>query len=402
MSTPADVPGDAGDLIVERGCGLGDPWAGVNAPRLERAVLRQSGRPVAGAADMASYLAAAVSDSSHREVVGPLLDGGGPSGVVLRRGVVIARWGNLARPEMAFSATKSVLSLVAGVAFDDGLLRLDEPAGQSVSLPQLTGARERQITWRHLLDQTSQWEGELWGKPTAVDAQSTREGTESAGGPPGAGWAYNDVRVNLTALALTALFRRPLPEVLRSRVMEPIGASSSWSWHGYPESVVNVNRQRVPVVSGGAHWGGGLWITALDLARIGHLCLRGGQRGTDEVISRQWIEAMWTPCRAKPDYGLSWWLNDDRTVWPAAPATGRCARGNGGAHLLWVDPARDLVITSRWGADVESLLAEVSMAVEPNGGGLLPESARRRTGSDRHGGGANAARLTRRAPGNRP
>jgi hypothetical protein len=44
---------------------------------------------------------------------------------------------------------------------------------------------------------TSQWDGELWGKPTAVDAQSTREGTESAGGPPGAGWAYNDVRVNL-------------------------------------------------------------------------------------------------------------------------------------------------------------------------------------------------------------
>ncbi|MFJ4878901.1 hypothetical protein ACIP93_27370 [Streptomyces sp. NPDC088745] len=45
------------------------------------------------------------------------------------------------------------------------------------------------------------------------------------------------------------------------------------------------------------------------------------------------------------------------------PATGRCARGNGGAHLLWVDPARDLVVSSRWGADPEKLLAEVSQAV---------------------------------------
>jgi CubicO group peptidase (beta-lactamase class C family) len=353
-------------MIVERGVNLGDPWAGVDAPGLERAVRDQADRPVPGAEDMESYLAAAVSDVSQREVVGPLLNGGGASGVVLRRGAVVASWGDPARTEMAFSATKSVLALVAGVAFDDGLLRLDEPAWRSVSLPQLSGAHGQRITWRHLLDQTSQWEGELWGKPTAVDAQSTREGTESAGGPPGAGWAYNDVRVNLAALALTALLGRPLPEVLGVRVMEPIGASSSWSWHGYADSVANIKGRPVPVVSGGAHWGGGLWISALDLARIGHLTLRGGRWGAEQVISRQWVEEMWTSCRAKPNYGLSWWLNDDRTVWPAAPATGRYARGNGGAHLLWIDPARDLVISSRWGAEVELRLAAVSAAVGPN------------------------------------
>jgi CubicO group peptidase (beta-lactamase class C family) len=353
-------------VIVESGVDLGDPWAGVDAVRLDRAVRDQERRPTPGAESMGSYLAAAVSDVSHREVVGPLLNGGGASGVVLRRGAVIASWGDPARTEMAFSATKSVLALAAGVAFDDGLLRLDEPAGRSVSLPQFTDAHGQRITWRHLLDQTSQWEGELWGKPTSADAQSTREGTESAGGVPGAGWAYNDVRVNLAALALTALFSRSLSEVLRTRIMEPIRASSSWSWHGYADSVANVGGRPVPVVSGGAHWGGGLWISALDLARIGHLCLRGGRWGAEQLISRQWINAMWTPCRVKPNYGLSWWLNDDRTVWPAAPATGRCARGNGGAHLLWVDPARDLVISSRWGAKAESLLAAASAAVEPN------------------------------------
>ncbi|MFI7103366.1 serine hydrolase domain-containing protein [Streptomyces sp. NPDC050161] len=347
------------------GGGSGDPWAGVDAAGLARAARAQGERPVAGVQDMASYLAAQVSDTSHRDVVGPLLDGRGASGVVLRRGVVIARWGDPAREEMAFSATKSVLSLVAGVAQDDGLLRLDEPVRRSVGLPQFADGHGHAITWRHLLDQTSQWEGELWGKPTAVDAQSTREGTESAGGPPGEGWAYNDVRVNLAALALTVLFRRSLPDVLRSRIMEPVGASPSWSWHGYADSVVDIDGGRVPVVSGGAHWGGGLWISALDLARIGQLCLRGGRWGDRQVVSRQWIDALWTPCRVKPNYGLSWWLNDDRTVWPQAPASGRCARGNGGSHLLWVDPARDLVISSRWGADVETLLAAVSEAVEP-------------------------------------
>lgn len=354
-----------GLVVLDEVGGLGDPWAGVDAGAVAEAARRQGERSVPGVGDMAAYLDAQVSDVSHREVIGPLLDGGGASGVVVRRGAMIASWGDPGRVEMAYSATKSVLALVAGIAHDDGALVLDEPVSVRVGLPEFDGAHGRGITWRHLLDQTSQWEGELWGKPTSADAQSTREGTESAGGPPGEGWAYNDVRVNLTALALTVLFRRALPDVLRDRVMVPIGASSSWSWHGYADSFVDVGGTRVPVVSGGAHWGGGLWISALDLARIGQLCLRGGQWGRTRVVSARWIEQMWTPCRVKPNYGLSWWLNDHRTVWPAAPATGRCARGNGGGHLLWVDPARDLVISSRWGVGVEALLAEVSQAVEP-------------------------------------
>lgn len=356
-----------GEVVVglDEAGGLGDPWEGVDAGAVGEAVRAQGERAVGGVGDMAAYLDAQVADASHREVVGPLLDGGGASGVVVRRGAVIASWGDPGRVEMAYSATKSVLALVAGVAHDDGVLDLDEPVRARVGLPQFDGAHGRGITWRHLLDQTSQWEGELWGKPTSVDAQSTREGTESAGGPPGEGWAYNDVRVNLTALALTVLFRRALPDVLRERVMAPIGASSSWSWHGYADAYLDLDGARVPVVSGGAHWGGGLWISALDLARVGQLCLRGGLWGRTRVVSARWIEQMWTPCRVKPNYGLSWWLNDHRTVWPTAPATGRCARGNGGAHLLWVDPARELVVSSRWGAGVEELLAAVSRAVAP-------------------------------------
>lgn len=337
----------------------GDPWAGVDAKALARAVREQAARPVPGVEDMATYLAAQVADTSHREVLGPLLNGGGASGVVVRRGTVIAAWGDPAREEMAYSATKSVLSVVAGIAYDDGLLALDEPVSAVLDLPQFASPHARAITWRRLLDQTSQWEGELWGKPTWVDAQSTREGTESPGGAPGAGWAYNDVRVNLTALALTALFRRPLPDVLRERVMTPIDASPTWSWHGY----TTAHTDGLPVVSGGAHWGGGLWISALDLARIGLLCLNSGRWDGHQVISARWIEELWTPCRVKPEYGLSWWLNDEGKVWPTAPRTGRCARGNGGAHLLWVDPARELVVGSRWGAGVEGLLAEVSAAV---------------------------------------
>lgn len=107
-----------------------------------------------------------MADASHREVIGPLLDGQGASGVVVRRGTVLAVWGDPTRTEMAYGATKSVLSLVAGVAFDDGVLRLEEPASESVDLPEFGGSHGRAITWRHLLDRTSQWEGELWSKPS--------------------------------------------------------------------------------------------------------------------------------------------------------------------------------------------------------------------------------------------
>jgi hypothetical protein len=64
-----------------------------------------------------------------------------------------------------------------------------------------------------------------------------------------------------------------------------------------------------------------------------------------------------------PDYGYLWWLNGRRQVFPAAPASGRCARGNGGRHLVWVDPDRDLVVVSHWGEDVGTLLRDVSAAI---------------------------------------
>jgi len=65
----------------------------------------------------------------------------------------------------------------------------------------------------------------------------------------------------------------------------------------------------------------------------------------------------------KRDYGYLWWLNDAGRIFRAAPRSGRCARGNGGRHLLWADPDRDLVIASHWGDQVEELLTVVSAAV---------------------------------------
>ncbi|MGC5019641.1 serine hydrolase domain-containing protein [Micromonospora sp. DT47] len=326
------------------------------------AVARQAERVTAGIDDMPRYLAAQVADESHREVTGPLLPGTGASGVVRHRGEVIATWGDPAKPEMLFSGTKSVLATLAGLAFDRGLLAPDALLLDTLDHPILTRLRLDGITWEHLLQQTSGWSGELWGKPTGVDAQSRREGFEREG-PPGTGWAYNDVRVNLLCLALTLLFRRPLDDELRESVLDPLGASRSWSWHGYADSVVDIGGRPVPVVSGGAHWGGGLWISAADLALLGELHLTGGRWQGRRLLSAGWVARAWSPCALNPDYGYLWWRNDAGRIQPGAPTSGRCARGNGGRHLLWVDPDRDLVITSHWGDQVADLIAELSTAV---------------------------------------
>ena len=99
-----------------------------NHAALARVVAECSDRWTEASADIQTYLAAAVSDSSHREIIGPLRAGTGASGVVWVHGEEVAMWGNADAPEMAFSVTKSVVSVIAGLAFDVDLLhrvRLD-------------------------------------------------------------------------------------------------------------------------------------------------------------------------------------------------------------------------------------------------------------------------------------
>jgi CubicO group peptidase (beta-lactamase class C family) len=326
-----------------------------------QAALRVHGTPrTPDVDDIGAYLARQVSDTSHREVLGPLLPAGDASGGVWQGGELVVCWGDPSRPEMLFSATKSVIAAVAGIAYDDGLLDPAALVEDAVPLSPLRTPLPPGVTWGHMLQQTTMWEGELWGKPTRVDAQSRREGTEATEGAPGTGWAYNDVRVNLICLALTELFQRPLPDVLAERVMSRIGASSSWSWHGYGVHTPAADGQALDVVSGGAHWGGGVFMSANDLAALGQLIVDGGR----DVLSQDWIRRMWTPCPVKPAYGYLWWLNDSGDVLPLAPETGRLARGNGGRHILWVDPERDLVIASHWTEDIEKLIRLVSACVD--------------------------------------
>jgi CubicO group peptidase (beta-lactamase class C family) len=308
----------------------------------------------------------------NNEILGPVRARGPANGLVMRNNAVVASWGDTRQVDFTFSVAKSYLSLLAGVAVADRLIEsLDEPLALRVRDGGFEGPHNGAITWRQLLQQTSEWEGSLFGKSDVIDRNRSllQEGQGRKGDArplrvPGTYWEYNDVRVNRLALSLLQVFRRPLPEVFRERIMQPIGASDTWRWHGYRTSMVEIDGRMIESVSGGSHWGGGVEIHAEDQARIGLLMLRRGEWDGRRVLPKAWIDESLVPCALNPNYGLMWWLNTAATRYPGAPAAGFYASGAGG-NITWVDPDNRIVAVMRWMAreSVDSFLRMVLGAV---------------------------------------
>ena len=286
----------------------------------------------------------------YDEKIGPLKDRGEQSGVIVRGGRIVAEWGTTDRADMTFSATKSYLGMCLGLAHDRGLIPdLHAPVRELVDDGNCDPPHNHEITWHMLFQQTSEWSGELWGKPDWLDhhRHTPQKGTKREMKKPGTHWEYNDVRVNLASLALLRVFRQPLPEVLRDAIMEPISASDSWEWHGYKNSYVTIDGQEMQSVSGGGHWGGGLFINTFDHARVGLLLLNRGNWAGEQLLSEGFLDKALEPCPHNPNYGYMFWLNGQRERMPSAPATSFFLAG-AGHNLVWIDPDHDLVTVLRW------------------------------------------------------
>ena len=276
---------------------------------------------------------------------------------------------------MTFSISKSYLAILAGLALADGLIAdLDDPVGRTVLEPWFASPHNATITWAHLLQLTSEWNGTLWGKPDSADhnrvvrdvaTPNAAKGAPRVLATPGTHFEYNDVRVNLLAACLTHRFGRPLPDVLRERVMAPIGASAQWEWHGYYGATLDLAGGPVQTVSGGGHWGGGMFIGSRDHALLGQLILRDGLWNGRPILPHGWVRRMMTPSPCNPQYGLLWWLNGGgASRFPGAPDDSAFALG-AGTNLIWLAPRLDLVAVLRWvdGAHADGLLQRINAAV---------------------------------------
>ena len=299
--------------------------------------------------------------STQEEIFGKLL---GPmptsrattNGIILRHGYIVAEWGDTQRADPTYSVAKSVLSTVVGISHERGLIPdIHQPVANLIHDGGYESAQNRGITWENHLQQTSEWEGELWGKNSnfiGKEAFGKGERKPRALRQPGTYFEYNDVRINRMALSLLRLWKKPLPDVVRDEIMNPIGASDTWQYIPYPNAVADIDGKSMPSVSGGTRWGGGLRISARDLARFGYLFSRQGRWKDRRIVSADWVKQATTPSAVGPDYGYLWWLNtgkgeSGKKVWPDAPTTSFAALG-AGQNTVWVDPEHDIVIVWRW------------------------------------------------------
>jgi CubicO group peptidase (beta-lactamase class C family) len=188
--------------------------------------------------------------------VGPMKERGSATGLIIYKGYVVGQWGDPARVDLTFSVAKSFLSTTAGLAVEAGLIRSEKDLVYPYMAPiypydplrlainkadhlnqedvfDLFGTpHNKKITWDHLLRQTSDWEGTLWGKPDWGDrpSEGVKQKRAREQREPGSSYEYNDTRVNVLALALLNVWRKPLPQVLKEKIMDPIGASPTWRW----------------------------------------------------------------------------------------------------------------------------------------------------------------------------
>jgi CubicO group peptidase (beta-lactamase class C family) len=327
--------------------------AGMDAARLDEAVQFAVANENPATKDLAVDLATTFGAREPFDTpIGPVKPRGAANGLVVRGGYIVAEWGDTARVDMTFSVAKSFLSTVVGLAWQKGLIgNVTDLARDYMPEPGYFEGHNATITWEHLLRQTSDWQGTLWGKPDWADRP---EGATPADWPnrklyePGTRYKYNDTRVNLLALLTLHVWRRPLPVVLRDEVMEPIGASNTWRWHGYDNSWVEIDGQRIQSVSGGGHFGGGMFINARDMARFGYLFLRNGAWKDRQIVSKDWIAMARTGGPANAEYGfMNWFLNPGRKSRPSTPESSVVFAGNG-QNIIYIDWEHDLVVVTRW------------------------------------------------------
>lgn len=184
------------------------------------------------------------------------------------------------RLHMTHSITKSVTSMAVGLAYDDGLLKLDDPVIDH--FPEYRSVAPKGIErmrLRHLLTMTSGHgrgiSGGYWRKlKTSWAEDFLRQPLDHE---PGDVFVYDSACSYMLSAMVQRVAGRTVHQYLNERVFAPIGVSPDTRWDLSPEGVNS--------------GGNGLWCRTSDLIRIGILHLNDGLWNGHQVLSREWTSA---------------------------------------------------------------------------------------------------------------
>ena len=249
------------------------------------------------------------------------------------------------------SVTKSVMSLVTGIAIARGDVRgVDQPLiellGRYAPIANLDD-RKRALTVRDVLTMRTgmDWNEDAYpGSPLEtlnnlrtdwirfVIDQPMRE-------QPGTRWQYNSGGVIALGGAVGLAAGMNTADYARTQLFRPIGIVGDKWYRGFPDQL--------------PHTGGGLFLTARDLARVGYLVLRRGRWNGTQVVPEAWITESTRPLVSPTyrlggrtsSYGYLWWLYTLEGGSPDATTADLVIAASGAqGQWLFIVPRYDLVV----------------------------------------------------------
>ena len=263
--------------------------------------------------------------------------------------------------QTSFSAAKSFVSTLVGIAIDAGLIRsVEDPVTDY--LPELSERDQRfeQITLRDLLTMSSGIRYEEGGFPWpfgddtytyyGVDLRDVALNRAQIDGPPGLAWHYNNYHPLLLGLVLERVTGTTVSDFMARRLWQPLGAEADATW--------NLDSER----SGFEKLESGLNARPVDYARFGLLFLHNGEWNGRRIVSEDWVRAAsgadpTTGPASYHGYGYFWWIDVERPgrfyaqgkygqfiyVAPdAAAVVVRFGRDWGIANTSWLATFRDI------------------------------------------------------------
>jgi CubicO group peptidase (beta-lactamase class C family) len=249
-----------------------------------------------------------------------------------------------------FSATKSITSLLVGIAQDQGLLDIDDPAADYI--PAWRDTPSEAVTIRELLSNDS---GRYYDFDSDYIQMAVGAPDKTGYGidlgqedPPGTTWVYNNSAIQTLEQVLEVATGEDVAEFAEANLFDPVGMASTINHDQAGNTLTFMGGQA----------------SCRDMARFGLLALHDGEWDGEQVVSADFVQEATSPSQdLNTTYGFLWWLNsdgprldggldgtEDRTVddgswaWPAAPPDTFAAQGLGG-QLAIVVPSEGLVVT---------------------------------------------------------
>jgi CubicO group peptidase (beta-lactamase class C family) len=240
------------------------------------------------------------------------------------------------------SVTKSVLSVLVGIALDKGYLRLNEQLSELLPevLDPAIDPKVRDISVRNLLTMTSGFSSAPFGAKVGVPPSEMWQWTlnRPMQYTPGTHFDYDDDSANLLSVALARAIRQNLRTFAEQNLFHPLGITKfNWMADG----------------NGYLIGADGLSLTARDMVKIGLLYLGRGRWNDQQIVSSDYVANSTAkqndggpPSKVGAAYGYLWWLKQTSTGLDAFFASGK------DGHIIYVVPELDLVVAMASSSDI--------------------------------------------------